>query len=367
TLNARADHFLRQFNGALTSNIFYEASSSMERKREYMYVEVPAGQGVYVWVDYNENGIMELDEFEIAPYPDEANFIRVFVPTDDFIRTYSTAISQSINLEPSQLWRESTGWRQFLSRFSNRLNYRIDKKNQGGLLAENFNPFFTDVEDTLLVTLNATLRNSLFFNRTHRTWSIEWTIQENSSKSILSNGFESRVLSSQTWRTRWNINRQISLHFTSLYGDRINESEFFERRNYRIRFYDLEPSLNIQPRQNLRFTVFYGYNSQQNKVGETGEKALIHKGGLETRVSFPSRGNLQARYQLSQIEYPFDVNSPVAFEMLQALRPGTNNIWSINWQHNLSSYLQLNLNYNGRKPPGVAAIHTGTVQLRAFF
>jgi hypothetical protein len=367
TLNARMDHFIRQFSGALTSNIFYEASSSMERKREYMYVEVPAGQGLYIWVDYNENGIMELDEFEISPYPDEANFIRVFVPTDDFIRTYSTAISQSINLEPSQLWRESSGWRQFLSRFSNRLNYRIDKKNQGGLLAENFNPFFTNVEDTLLVTLNATLRNSLFFNRTHRTWSIEWTIQENSSKSILSNGFESRVLSSHTWRTRWNINRQVSLHFTTLYGDRINESEFFERRNYRISFYDLEPSINIQPRQNLRFTVFYGFNSQQNKLGETGEKALIHKGGLETRVSFPSRGNLQARYQLSQIDYPFDENSPVAFEMLQALRPGTNNIWSINWQHNLSSYLQLNLNYNGRKPPGVSAIHTGTVQLRAFF
>ena len=367
TLNARFDHFIRQFEGALTSNIFYEASSSMERKREYMYVEVPAGQGVYVWVDYNENDIMELDEFELSPYPDEANFIRIFVPTDDFIRTYSTTISQSINLEPAQLWRGSDDWKEILARFSNRLNYRIDKKNQGGLFAENFNPFFADVADTLLITLNASLRNSLFFNRTSRIWSLEWTIQENSSKSILSNGFESRALSSQALRTRFNVTRQLSVHFNTLYGERTNESEFFDRRNYSIRFLDLEPSLIIQLRQNLRVNLIYGFSRQENIQGNTGEKALIHKGAVETRVSFPSRGNLQARYQLSQIDYPFDLNTPVAFEMLQALRSGTNHIWSINWQHNLSSYLQLNLNYNGRKPPDIQAIHTGTVQLRAFF
>ncbi|TVQ94376.1 MAG: hypothetical protein EA393_00830 [Bacteroidetes bacterium] len=366
-LNARIDHFLRPGQGVFTSNIFYEAISSMERKREYIYVEVPAGQGVYVWIDYNENGIMELDEFEIAPYPDEANFIRVFVPTDDFIRTYSTAISQSINLEPAQIWRQAEGWRKFVSRFSNRLNYRIDKKNQGGLAPENFNPFFTDIADSLLITLNASVRNSLFFNRTSPLWSIEWTVMNNATKSILSNGFESRDRRSQIWRARWNVSRQVSLHMNTQHGNRINESEFFARRNFNIRFYELEPSLNLQARQNLRFTFFYGFSNQENTQGETGEKARIHKAGLETRMSFPSRGNLQFRYQLSQIDYPFAENTPVAFEMLQALRPGSNNIWSINWQHNISSYLQLNLNYNGRKPPDVPAIHTGTVQLRALF
>lgn len=367
TLNGRIDHFLRMASGAVTSNVFYEAASAMERKREYMYVEVPHGQGVYIWNDYNGNGIMELDEFEIAPYPDEANFIRVFVPTDDFIRTYRTAISHSITLEPATLWREEDGWKGLASRFSNRLNYRIDKKNQGGAVAENFNPFFTSVEDTLLITLSASVRNSLFFNRTHRVYGLEWTVQESSNKSILSNGFESRVVRSQQWRARWNISTRFSFFNNLEYGHRRNESEFFSRRNYHIRYYENEPSLSYQPAPHLRVRFFYGYNHQENTAGETGEKARIHKTGLETRANFPGRGNLQVRYQISEIDYPFAENTPVAFEILQALRPGTNHIWNINWQHNLSAYLQLNLSYHGRKPPSVQAIHTGSVQLRAFF
>lgn len=367
TLNSRLDHFLQAAQGAITSSLFYQAASAMERKREYIYLEVPAGQGIYVWVDYNGNGVMELDEFELSPYPDEANFIRVFIPTDDFVRTYSTNISHSINLEPAALWREEQGWKQFLGRFSNRMNYRIDKKNQGGLAAENLNPFFTSVDDTLLISLGASLRNSLFFNRTHRTYSLEWTVQQASNKSILSNGFESRDLLSHTWRARLSLSRQLSL-FTSLQsGTRRNESEFFATRNYSIRFYELEPSLTLQPAQQLRFNLLYAYNQQSNEGSEISEQAIIHKTALEARLNFPSRGSLQVRYQLSFIDFPYDANTPLAFEMLQALQPGTNNLWNINWQQNLNAYLQLTLNYSGRKPPGLQAIHTGSVAVRAFF
>ncbi|TVQ08619.1 MAG: hypothetical protein EA361_16345 [Bacteroidetes bacterium] len=365
SLNARVDYFSRWGNGLVTSNIFYETSSGRERKLEYMYVEVPAGQGVYVWNDYNENGIMELDEFEISPYPEEANFIRVFIPTDEFVPVYSTAISHSLNLDPAALWREEEGVLKLLSRFSNRLNYRIDNKKQGGLQPENFNPFLSDVDDSLLISLSAMVRNSMFFNRTHPVYSIEWTFQDNRNKNLLSNGFESRVIRSNALRPRWNISRRVSLHGQGELGEKRNESEFFLQRNYRIRYYLLEPSVILQPAGNIRFNFSYGYQEQENRDGE--ELAATHKLAVENRLSFPARGTVQWRYQLSFIDFPHDPNTPVAFEMLQGLRQGTNHIWNINWQHNLSAYLQLSFRYNGRKPPDVPAIHTGTVQLRAMF
>ena len=365
TMNARVDYFSRWANGAITSSVFYETASGRERKREYMFVEVPPGQGVYVWNDYNGNGIMELDEFEISPYPDEANFIRVFIPTDEFVPVYSTAISQSINLDPAVVWRQEEGMRGFLARFTNRLNYRIDNKKQGGLKAENFNPFLLDVDDSLLITLGSVVRNSFFFNRTHPVYGLEWTFQDNRNKNLLSNGFESRQVQSNALRGRWNIVRRYSVTGRVEAGERVNESEFFLQRNYTIRFREAEPAVSYQPSPTTRFGLSWTYSEQQNREG--AEAAVTNRFTLENRLSFPGRGTLQARYQLSFISFPHDPNTPVAFEMLQGLREGTNHTWNINWQHNLSAYLQLSLQYNGRKPPDVSTIHTGTVQLRAFF
>jgi hypothetical protein len=365
SINARGDYFSRWGRGVVTSSIFYETSSGRERKREYMFIEVPAGQGAYIWNDYNGNGIMELDEFELTPYPDEANFIRVFIPTEEFVPVFATVISHSLNFEPAVVWRDHEGFRKWVSRFSNRLNYRIDNKKQGSLQPANFNPFFTDIDDSLLISLSSVVRNSLFFNRSHPRYNLEWTFQDNRNKNLLSNGFESRAMHSNTLRSRLNISRQISMSGLGEWGERIAESEFFVSRNYRIQFYNIEPSLNFQPVPNTRFALVYGLNRQINTMGD--QESLIHRVTLENRVSFPSRGTLQVRYQVSRINFGYDPNTPVAFEMLQGLRHGTNHLWNINWQQNLNAFLQLSLQYNGRKPPGVPAVHTGSVQLRALF
>lgn len=367
TFIGRVDYFSRWLDGVITSSLFYESGSGMEREREYIYMEVPPGQGVYTWIDYNENGIMELDEFEIAQYPDQANFIRVFVPTDNFIRTYSTVFSHTLNIDPARSWRDSEGWRKFASRFSNRLVYRIDKKNQGGATLENFNPFFTDVADSLLISLNSSIRNSLFFNRSAAVFGMELIYQDSRNKMLLSNGFETRINSKTGINARWNITRQYAVNLELSQGIRENRSEFFLKRNFRVQYYELEPTLSYQHNSRFRISGFYGYSDKENQGGMENEKAVIHSGGVELRYSFPGKGNINGRYQLSDIDYPHDENTPVAFEMLEGLRPGTNHLWTLTWQQNLNQWLQLNLSYHGRKPPEVNIIHTGSMQLRAFF
>jgi hypothetical protein len=53
--------------------------------------------------------------------------------------------------------------------------------------------------------------------------------------------------------------------------------------------------------------------------------------------------------------------------MLEALRPGSNYTWSVNWQRNVGKNLQLNLVYSGRKPAENKVVHNGGMELRAFF
>ena len=73
TLLTNFDYQARWFKGAVQLGLFYEIGSGMEQKNEYTYLKVVNGQGVYQWIDYNGNGIEELNEFEIAKYADEAN------------------------------------------------------------------------------------------------------------------------------------------------------------------------------------------------------------------------------------------------------------------------------------------------------
>jgi len=53
--------------------------------------------------------------------------------------------------------------------------------------------------------------------------------------------------------------------------------------------------------------------------------------------------------------------------MMEGLQPGKNVTWSLLAQKRLTKFLDLNLNYFGRKTETNKVIHTGTVQLKAYF
>lgn len=59
--------------------------------------------------------------------------------------------------------------------------------------------------------------------------------------------------------------------------------------------------------------------------------------------------------------------SPVAYTMLEGLQPGTNYTWNVLFQKRITKYLDVNLSYFGRKSETSKAVHTGSIQLRAFF
>ena len=51
--------------------------------------------------------------------------------------------------------------------------------------------------------------------------------------------------------------------------------------------------------------------------------------------------------------------------MLEGLQAGKNSTWRLLLQKNLTQYLDININYQGRKSDTSQTIHTGNVQLRA--
>jgi uncharacterized protein (DUF2237 family) len=108
---------------------------------------------------------------------------------------------------------------------------------------------------------------------------------------------------------------------------------------------------------------------QQDIFGvNNGEKTQMNEFSAETRLSKVTTRTITANLKLIKIQFEGgDVNTAIAYEMLEALRPGDNYTWTINWQEKLTNGLQLLFSYEGRKSEDIPTIHLGRMQVSALF
>ena len=366
TILGRIEHNLYLWKGALTSRIFYELNSGLELKRDFIYLLVNAGQGVYTWIDYNNDGIKDIGEFEIAQFPDQAEYIRVSISSNDFIRTYGNQFSQSVFIKPEKLLRKAKGVKKVISLFSNQTNYKINRKTnfEDGLTA--FNPFVYNVSDTNLIQLSSTFRNTLFFNRLNPNFGLEYNIQINSSKFVLTNGFDLSSRNTQKIKLRWNISKSYNFQLEYNNGQKISESQYATNRNYNYELNVVKTSISYQPNTKFRIALLEEYSIKEND-SDLSEKAITNEIGTELRYNQTKKGSLSANFKYILIDYNSSANTPLAFEMLNALKPGANYTWGFTYQRKIAGNLQLNFNYFGRKSETTKFLHSGGMELRAFF
>jgi hypothetical protein len=223
------------------------------------------------------------------------------------------------------------------------------------------------VKDTSLTSQVLSARNTLYYDRTSRTWSIDHTWQNDQSRTLLLNGFESRSRSFNTLRLRWNTTRHWTLDVETEQGRISNASDLLAGRTYAIEQGSVRPRVTWQPNTSLRAILFLKVTEKRNQVEFGGETAGLRDLGVELRYNTAGKGSLLANFNLVGIDYEGEVNSSLGNELLGGLKPGANATWSLSLQRNLSGNLQVDLTYNGRRSEGVPVVHVGGAQVRAFF
>lgn len=375
SLVSRIEYSFRLWKGLLYSNSFYEIGSGLEVKKQFSYIEVAAGQGVYTWIDYNSNGIKELNEFEVAAFSNTATYIKIFTPSLDYIKVYSNQFSEMLMLKPAALWASKTGIRKFISRFANQSAYRIDRKsteNDGSTslttgLVKAYNPFLAETNDSSLITLNSSFRNTLFINQLNSVFGLDLTYQDVRNKILLVNGFDTRQNSYKEARLRWNISQQFWWDLSYKDGKKISRSQYFGTRDFSIVYYEAAPKLNYQPNTAFRITASFKYTDKNNNVEFGAQRATLQDYGMEIKYNILQKGSLNVKANFIQIKFKGTENTSLAFEMMDALQNGKNITWGLIYQRNLTNNLQLSLSYDGRKSEGSNTVHTGGAQVRAYF
>ncbi|MEN8187878.1 MAG: hypothetical protein ABFR05_12180 [Bacteroidota bacterium] len=363
SLNSRLQYRQNLWDDLVSFNTVYETNSGTLPEQEFIYVEVEPGKGFYNWIDFNNNEIQELDEFVIAKFQDEATFVRVLLPSVKYIKTNQNKWSLSLNLNANK-WQNSEGFKKFISHFSERVFYLInanEKRNDGSL---NFNPFNTDEND--LLALDLQFKNSLFFNRGLQKFSTGYIYYNTRKKSLFSFSDQDNHLKSHQLQFNHKLGHFWLLNFEGKINKNISKSDTYFNRNYILKSFDLQPKVSFIQSKNMRMEALYSYKDKENQISDL-ENLKMHVLGANIQYNNRQKLSLTANFNWINNTFIGDRNSPVAYQMLEGLQPGNNATWLLTFQKRLTAYLDLNLNYFGRKSENSNTIHTGSVQLRASF
>ena len=369
TFLGRTDLNLNIAKGALRFNSTYEVGSGQEPKLEFSYIRVAQGEGTHIWLDslFNNDGIIQPNEMEVAPFQDRADYVKVTTFTNEFIRTNNVSLNQSLQLNPKAIWFSAEGLRKFLARFSTQSTLKINRKTQESANVSAWNPFDISIADTSLVSVASNVRNILFFNRGNAAFDIQFGRSDNRNKFVQTTGFESRQLQETFLKTRINFSRQTSLQISFVNEVRVSDSEFFNTKDYNIEGFRLDPEFTYQPSKNVRFSLQYQYQNDENQLPEGGETSIQQELNLEAAFNRSAKTTVRSRFSYVRINFSGEENSPVGFAMLNGLQNGRNLLWNVTLDRQLAQNIRLNISYDGRQTGENRLVHVGRVQVAAVF
>jgi hypothetical protein len=366
SLLGRAEYMINEFKGLIVGNVLYELGAGQEQRRDINYIEVPAGRGEFTWIDYNNDGIQQLNEFEVARFQDQAKYVRIFTPTNQFIKANYTQFNYSFSILPRVIASSIKNKKisNIISRFVIQSSLQTSKKNisNGN---PTFNPFGKEVFDTSLISYNKTSNNTISFNRFSNKWGIDIAQVNTNIQSLLTYGLENRTTNEIALKARFNIKQQYSFEWLQKWGNNNLYTPKFSNRNFSLITQSFEPKIAYTNSTKYRIVASYMYQTKSNQQNFGGEKSKAQSLNIEFKYNTVQSTSLLAKFTSNTINYSGLANSTISYIMLDGLLPGKNYLWTIEFTKRLNNNLELNFSYEGRKPGETRIINIGRASIRA--
>ncbi len=363
-LNTRIIQRQKILKNSLNSDLFFESSAGNLPQQEYTFIEVEPGLGSYKWIDINGNGIQELEEFEIAVFEDEAIFIRVLLPNQIFLRTYQNKLNYSLQTNFSIFQNSNVDFIKILSKISNKFQISVDNKSE---YQENniiLNSLFKGNDD--LLAYNISLKNSFAINRAKNRYSITYTYAENEKKDSYSFGSNQHLNRFNKINIAHKINPSTLFELITNSERKMNWSENFSEKNYKIKEDLIKPKLTYFYDENNRINFSYENTSVMNLIGDN-ETLKQQTFGTEMYFDTKKKDGAIVNFNYYNNKFDGENNSIISYTMMNGLKNGENYTWSFTLVKKLNKTLDMNVRYFGRKSPKTPPIHNASFQVRANF
>ncbi len=361
----------RPFSRGLDIDLYYDAATQRTAKLERYFYKVRKGEGQYVWIDGNENGIADLnDENEFRPDRYDGEYIALTLNSDNLIPIINLKASSRLRINADRLISSPfTHLEKFLNILSTETYFRIAERSQE-----------IETRKIYLLDLNYFLKPSttlfgfqffqqdLFLFENNPEYLFRFRFNQRNGLSQFASGNENNYSRERSLRSRFQISNEISNQTEIILRNDNAVSSSLINQSRQIASTSLSTDLSYRPESNIELGI--AFETSHAEDNSTNKPINSDFNGQTIRFVYGFIGNGQIRSEVSREEIIIGgqpLGYIIPYELTSGRDFGKNYLWSLTSEYRLGSNVQFSLQYSGRTTSRSIVIHTGRMEIKAFF
>lgn len=349
---------MKLFKNLISININYDLSKGKESKQEKSFIKVPLGLGTHIWVDNNNNNIEELNEFMIAVFKDEAEYIPLYLPSNELENIYLINYIQNVNINFKEIFKKN-----YLNKLHFSSLWNLNNKTTEDQLI--YNPFIDQNIDSSITYISKNL-HAISYNKSDPRFNFQILNRLLMTQNSFSYGKDNSQINEYEINSNLKFFKLMNSSINIKIGEKKNTSSFFETKNFRYSYTEYQKKLSFEKLNKSTSLICYTYKSKKsestnNSILKINEISFLYNIDINERLSVDSE------IKLVDINFLETENAILNYELMEGLSNGKNILFSINYKQKLKNNLMINLGYNLRKSENNEVKHIGNISVQAYF
>ncbi|MBO4772455.1 MAG: hypothetical protein J5595_07930, partial [Bacteroidales bacterium] len=354
SLSGKINGTCQLFDHQIIISASQQSENGNQEQLAYKYIRTSAGNGHYAWNDYNGDGIEDLDEFEVSYYKTDADYVKYFVHTGQYVNTLQNDWNFNVVLRPVRGKRKITALTSRISATANVDFRRQDARLDGGNIFKG---------DSLISRISRQ-------NYTSRIRILEFLFMGNNwsgarQERLTYYGLEDSNNETSAFFVEFDPAGGFNAKVQRTFKNSKFYSEYFLEKCYRIHAVEDRCDLKYDFGGGLTLGVGASNCHKKNKTDTTS--ARIGAVNFSAVYARDGKGSIVFDSRIIKNKYDDHANpSASSYQMLEGLQNGINGVIAINTNYMITKYLQLSLLYELRASK-VSTLHTGEMELKVVF
>jgi hypothetical protein len=375
TILARSQTRWSGLDRAVDLDALYEVQTEQRARLQRVFVRVPFGQGQYVWIDYDGNGIPTEEEYRDA-FAGEGEYVRFELPTDELFPVIDLRSSLRLKLSPRRFFASGSSADRLLAPVTTETYLRVEEKSQTARESDIYLlqlGAFQNAQTTLDGSSIVQQDVNLFEGSPEYSFRLRYL--DRSGLTRLAGGFgeavEDRRDLERSLRARWQPVVEIGLQLDLASGNALlTSTDTTSIRTFDLATRSAASDFSYRPEQSLELGWRFRVVDAQDELPVQPRAALITTNQVRAVYSLETRGRLRAELERTNVSGTNLGTNELAlpYQLTEGYAIGDTWIGRLTFEYRFGANIQASVTYSGRaQPPSNRVIHTGQAELRAFF